>query len=250
VDRPSDIAQGRAITSGGGPDEARVLYGLVPDGVATVTIVYTPGGHPDCLTLSGAGAAMLPTGIHGGCHRQRCLRSVERGSSVLETLTPDGTWLLVEPYAAIASKTTLAPSDTCSTGPSTLICTPASPRPGSRIGAWRAGRRGPAARGRHRGGLHPLPPRDPNAVQPRARSAALNSHSTSRCRRRCLPRTWGERRRCPKIGMPVPNPGAGTQEKEGSFTAWTRRSGTSSSQTATPRRSGEAARARSCTIRS
>lgn len=50
----SDIEQGRAIESGGGPDEVAVTWGLVPDGVATVTIVYPqPAGHGHAPTTTG-----------------------------------------------------------------------------------------------------------------------------------------------------------------------------------------------------
>jgi hypothetical protein len=49
----SDIEQGRAITSGGGPDEVGFIYGLVPDGVATVTLSSPePGTHGRAQTTT------------------------------------------------------------------------------------------------------------------------------------------------------------------------------------------------------
>jgi hypothetical protein len=51
---------------------------------------------------------------------------VGAATHVLETLTPDGTWLLVEPYAGDRLQDNLGPVGRVFYGASTLICTPAS----------------------------------------------------------------------------------------------------------------------------
>ena len=45
---------------------------------------------------------------------------------VLETLTPDGTWMIVEPFAGDSVEENLNPVGRVFYGASTVICTPAS----------------------------------------------------------------------------------------------------------------------------
>jgi SAM-dependent methyltransferase len=51
---------------------------------------------------------------------------VGAAAHVLETLAPDGTWLIVEPYAGDRLEDNLGPVGRVFYGASTLVCTPAS----------------------------------------------------------------------------------------------------------------------------
>ena len=86
---------------------------------------------------------------------------------------------------------------------STLICTPASLCQEVGARARRPGRRGAAARGRPRGRLHALPPRHRDAVQPRARGAALSGPSrledTCMTESPAFPFELREAGRCPRM---------------------------------------------------
>ena len=91
------------------------------------------------------------------------------------SLADDGTWLIVEPVRGRhACEDNLNPVGRVYYAASTLLCTPASLSQDVRARARRAGRRGAAARRRDRRRLHPLPPRGRDAVQPRARGAAVS----------------------------------------------------------------------------
>ena len=90
-------------------------------------------------------------------------------------LDDDGTWLIVEPFAGDKVEDNLNPVGRVYYGASTLVCTPASLSQEVGLGARRAGRRGAPARGRHRRRVHALPPRDRDAVQPRARGASVST---------------------------------------------------------------------------
>ena len=93
---------------------------------------------------------------------------------------PDGTWMIVEPTPATASRTTSTRSD----APSTLLDAPLHARlavPGGRAGARRPGRRGTYPRRRHGGRLHPLPPGGGDPVQHRVRGQAVTTDGTFRC---------------------------------------------------------------------
>ena len=92
---------------------------------------------------------------------------------VRETLAPDGTWMIVEPNAGDRVEDNLNPVGRAYYGFSTLLCTPASlsQEVGLALGAQ-------AGEARIRevvtaGGLHPLPPRGRDAVQPGVRGAAV-----------------------------------------------------------------------------
>ena len=91
------------------------------------------------------------------------IRSAPR-RHVAPTLAPDGTWLLVEPFADDRVEDNLNPVGRVFYSASTLICTPASLSQDVALGARRAGGRGPARRGRARGRLQPLPSRHRDAV--------------------------------------------------------------------------------------
>ena len=100
------------------------------------------------------------------------IRSARRATCASRS-QPDGTWLLVEPFANDQRRGQPEPAR-----PRLLLGLDAGlhagvARPGGRHGARRAGRRGAAARRPPAGGLHPLPPRDRDPVQPGARSTAI-----------------------------------------------------------------------------
>ena len=105
---------------------------------------------------------------------------VGAAAHVLETLDADGTWLVVEPYAEDRLEDNLNPVGRVYYGGSTLVCTPASrdARGGPR--ARGASRRAAAARRGYGWRLHPLPPRRADAIQHRARGAAMICTLTAR----------------------------------------------------------------------
>ena len=73
-----------------------------------------------------------------------------RLAHVRETLAPDGTWMIVEPFADDRVEDNLNPvGRRLLLRPRRMLCTPALARAGGRAGARRAGRRG-AARARSR----------------------------------------------------------------------------------------------------
>ena len=72
---------------------------------------------------------------------------VGAAAHVHETLAPDGTWMIVEPFAGDRVEDNLNPVGRVFYGASTMICTPGVARPGGRARARRAGRRGTPARG-------------------------------------------------------------------------------------------------------
>ena len=86
-------------------------------------------------------------------------------------LEPDGTWLIVEPFANDNVEDNLNPVGRVYYGASTLVCTPASLSQEVGLGL---GAQAGEARLREvvtAGGLHALPPRHRDAVQHRARGA-------------------------------------------------------------------------------
>ena len=92
---------------------------------------------------------------------------------VRESLAPDGTWLLVEPFANDKRRGEPEPDR-----PRLLLGLDAGLHArlalaGGRPGARRAGRRGTSARRAQAGRLHPHPPRHRDAVQPGPRGAPL-----------------------------------------------------------------------------
>ena len=105
---------------------------------------------------------------------------------VRKALAPGGTWMLVEPFAGDRLEENLNPI-----GRALLRRLDARVRSklarGPRPRARRAGGRGAAARRRRAGGVQKLPPRHPDAVQPRARGsltgAARTAAAALRCRR-------------------------------------------------------------------
>ena len=94
---------------------------------------------------------------------------------VRETLAPDGTWMIVEPDAGDRVEDNLNPVGRAYYGFSTLLCTPGSLSQdvGLALGAQAGEAR--IARGRHRGRVHPLPPRRRDAVQHRLRGATVTA---------------------------------------------------------------------------
>ena len=94
---------------------------------------------------------------------------------VRSTLKPDGTWMIVEPQAGDRVEENLNPVGRAYYGFSTLLCTPASLS--QDVGLALGAQAGEARIGDviGAGGLHPLPPRRGDAVQPRVRGAALSA---------------------------------------------------------------------------
>ena len=83
---------------------------------------------------------------------------------VRETLKPNGTWMIVEPFAGDRLEENLNPVGRSYYSASTLICTPASlsQEVGTALGAQ--SRRSALARSGARRRLHPIPPRGRDAV--------------------------------------------------------------------------------------
>jgi len=106
---------------------------------------------------------------------------VGASAHVLETLSPDGTWLIVEPYAGDRLEDNLSPVGRLYYAGSTLICTPASrdQEVGLALGAQAGEAR---LRGRHRRRLHPVPPRHRNTLQPSPGSSPVASITIGRWR--------------------------------------------------------------------
>ena len=90
-----------------------------------------------------------------------------------ETLAPDGTWLIVEPFANDALADNLNPVGKLYYAASTMVCTPASlsQEVGLGLGA-QAGETRLATRGR-RGRLHPLPACHRDPLQPHPGGATV-----------------------------------------------------------------------------
>ena len=143
-------------------------------------------GVDDRVRFEVASAKEYPGGPYELVAMFDCLHDmgdpVGAAAHVLDSLSPDGTWLIVEPYAGDRLQDNLNPVGRVYYGASTLICTPASRDQEVGLALGRAGRRGAAARRRHRRRLHPLPPRDRDAVQPSARGAALRTQAARRGR--------------------------------------------------------------------
>ena len=101
-------------------------------------------------------------------------RSAPRATSARRSRT-DGTWLIVEPFAGDNVEDNLNPVGRVYYGASTLVCTPASlsQEVGLGLGAQAGEARLRDVVDRRR--VHALPPRDGDAVQPRARGAAVSS---------------------------------------------------------------------------
>ena len=114
---------------------------------------------------------------HGRPRRRRRPRPASRWP-------PDGTWLIVEPFANDRVEDNLNPVGRIYYGASTLLCTPASLLPGGRARARRAGRRAAPARRGDRRRLHALPPCRRDAVQPRPRGAAVTPTAPTASRAR------------------------------------------------------------------
>ena len=93
---------------------------------------------------------------------------------VRDSLSPDGTWLIVEPAAGDRVEDNLNPVGRAYYGFSTLLCTPARCRRMSG-GARRAGRRVEDPRCRHHGRPHPVPAGQRDPVQHRVRGAAVGA---------------------------------------------------------------------------
>ena len=88
---------------------------------------------------------------------------------VRDHLAPDGTLMLIEPFANDDLADNLNPVGAAYYGFSTLLCTPCSLVARGRHRARRPGRRGPTARNRHRRRFQNRAPGRGNAVQHRAR---------------------------------------------------------------------------------
>ena len=97
---------------------------------------------------------------------------VGAAAHVREALAPDGTWLLVEPFANDRIEDNLNPIGRVFYAASTDLHARLAVA-GGRARARRAGGRSAAARGGHAGGLHALPSRHRDAVQPGVRSAPV-----------------------------------------------------------------------------
>ena len=104
---------------------------------------------------------------------------VGAAAHVLNTLAPDGTWMIVEPFANDCVAENLNPVGRVFYGASTVICTPGVAVPGGRPRARRTGRRGAASRGAAGGRLHARAACDGNTVQPDPGSAAVARHVSS-----------------------------------------------------------------------
>ena len=107
---------------------------------------------------------------------------------VRQSLAPDGTWMIVEPFANDRLEDNLNPVGRLYYSASTLICTPASLSQEVGAGARRPGRRGAAAGRGDRGGLHadPTGGSDPGQHDPRrpglTRSLAVSAPRQNICR--------------------------------------------------------------------
>jgi SAM-dependent methyltransferase len=87
-------------------------------------------GLDDRVTFEVASAKEYPGGPYELVAMFDCLHDmgdpVGAAAHVLDTLTPDGTWLIVEPYAGDRLQDNVNPVGRVYYGASTLICTPAS----------------------------------------------------------------------------------------------------------------------------
>ena len=92
---------------------------------------------------------------------------------VRSTLAPDGTWMIVEPYAGDRIEDNLNPVGRAYYAFSHAALHAGLALAGGRARARRAGRRGADPRRRRGGRVHALPPRGRDAVQPRLRGAAV-----------------------------------------------------------------------------
>ena len=134
-------------------------------------------GVADRVTFEVAAAKEFPGGDYDLVAFFDCLHDmgdpVGAAAHVRAALAPDGTWLIVEPFAHDRLADNLNPVGRIYYAASTMICTPASlsQEVGLALGA-QAGEAA-AARSRDRRRLHPLPPRNGNAVQPGAGSSSL-----------------------------------------------------------------------------
>ncbi len=87
-------------------------------------------GLDDRVSFEVASAKQYPGGGYDLVAMFDCLHDmgdpVGAAAHVLETLAPDGTWLIVEPYAGDRLEDNLGPVGRVFYGASTLVCTPAS----------------------------------------------------------------------------------------------------------------------------
>jgi SAM-dependent methyltransferase len=92
---------------------------------------------------------------------------------VLRSLAPEGTWLLVEPFANDDTADNLNPIGRLFYSVSTLICTPGFAVAGDRYRPRRPGGGDTPARRGDRGWVHAIPAGSRDAVQPGARSPSM-----------------------------------------------------------------------------
>lgn len=87
-------------------------------------------GVDDRVTFEQASAKDFPAGDYDLVAMFDCLHDmgdpVGAGKHVRETLAPDGTWMIVEPFAHDTLKENLNPVGRIFYGASTMVCTPAS----------------------------------------------------------------------------------------------------------------------------
>ena len=94
---------------------------------------------------------------------------------VRETLAPDGTWLMIEPIAGDTLAENLNPVGRVYYGFSTLPLRRRRPVPAGRLQPRRPGGPGGAAPGHHRRGVHAVPHRRADPVQPRLRDPSVGT---------------------------------------------------------------------------
>lgn len=106
---------------------------------------------------------------------------VGASAHVRQALAPDGTWMIVEPFANDKLEDNLNPIGRIFYSASTLICTPASR---SQDGALCLGAQPGETRRREVVSQHALPARDADAVQPDLRGPSVSPSNTGsrRCR--------------------------------------------------------------------
>ena len=110
---------------------------------------------------SAASIACTTWAIRSECSRARA------------ALKPNGTLMIVEPFAGDALEENLTPVGRIFYAASTMLCTPSSLAQEVRAGTGGAGGRSADARGRPRGGVRALPARGRDAVQHRLRGPAV-----------------------------------------------------------------------------
>ena len=93
---------------------------------------------------------------------------------ILASLKPDGTWMIVEPFAHDSMTDNLNPVGQIYYSFSTLLCTPCSRSQEVALCLGAQAGEVPHPRRRHLRRLHPLPPRHRNPLQHRLRSQTLS----------------------------------------------------------------------------